>query len=236
MSLKRPLTDVLEGKESKQAMSRTMRGVPVPDGWSVVGDSLLFRDFGALGPEGAPGAPASEGRPRWAAFDFDGCLANTPLGGNDPTAWKMQFPQVPSVLRDFHRAGFRIAIITNESMDRLKKPEAIRNCILKKTGRLVAFVREVGVPCVVLCSCAKDEYRKPAGGAWHVLMGLQGAGPPDMAHSFFVGDAAGRKKDHSDSDKAFAAGVGLRFYTETDFFTDGKSEEAMGAMRPAQTK
>lgn len=31
-------------------------------------------------------------------------------------------------------------------------------------------------------------------------------------------DAAGRPRDHSDSDKAYAANVGVKFYTESEFF------------------
>eukprot|EP00997_Jenningsia_sp_PLL12_P007557 NODE_4212_length_686_cov_20.227630_g3580_i0.p2 GENE.NODE_4212_length_686_cov_20.227630_g3580_i0~~NODE_4212_length_686_cov_20.227630_g3580_i0.p2 ORF type:complete len:70 (+),score=13.19 NODE_4212_length_686_cov_20.227630_g3580_i0:327-536(+) len=40
----------------------------------------------------------------------------------------------------------------------------------------------------------------------------------DMSSSFYVGDAAGRPKDHSDSDKAFAAAVGVKFFTQDGFF------------------
>lgn len=41
---------------------------------------------------------------------------------------------------------------------------------------------------------------------------------PRLSASFFVGDAAGREDDFSDSDKKFAEAVGLEFFTETDFF------------------
>ncbi|GMG21283.1 unnamed protein product [Ambrosiozyma monospora] len=40
----------------------------------------------------------------------------------------------------------------------------------------------------------------------------------DMEKSFYVGDAAGRKSDFSDSDKKFAENVGLKFYTPEEFF------------------
>ena len=45
---------------------------------------------------------------------------------------------------------------------------------------------------------------------------------PDLSVSFFVGDAAGRDGDFSDSDKAFAEAVGLRFFNETQFFGQKK--------------
>ena len=37
-------------------------------------------------------------------------------------------------------------------------------------------------------------------------------------------DAAGRPRDHSDSDKEFAHRVGVRFYTEKFFAKEGKSD------------
>ena len=35
----------------------------------------------------------------------------------------------------------------------------------------------------------------------------------NQAETFFVGDAAGRKRDHSASDRKFAINVGIRFHT-----------------------
>ena len=43
---------------------------------------------------------------------------------------------------------------------------------------------------------------------------------PDLASSFYVGDAAGRPGDHSDTDREFARAVGVRFHTETEFFKE----------------
>ncbi len=42
----------------------------------------------------------------------------------------------------------------------------------------------------------------------------------DLKQSFFVGDAAGRPKDHSAVDQKFAAAAGIPFFTETEFFRD----------------
>ena len=149
------------------------------------------------------------------------CLANTPLGGNDPNAWRMQFAHVPRVLQKLAESGHTLVVVTNESMDRLKKPQAISACVHKKCGRLEGFARAAGVPLLVLCATAKDEYRKPETGCWRYLVreaypGL--ADSVDMAASFYVGDAAGREGDHSDSDRAFAKALGLRFYDERAFF------------------
>ena len=176
------------------------------------------------------------------------CLANTPLGGNDPKAWKMQFPHVPAVLASLHAAGHAIVIVTNESspctrpndpsplsaaslpptavfrcwaVDRFKKPEAIRSAILKKCGRLDGFAAACALPMLALCATSKDAYRKPGTAAWDFFTAkCNGGVPVDYGASFFVGDAAGRPGDHSDSDKAFAAAAGLIFHDEKSFFLE----------------
>jgi len=193
----------------------SLRGVACPPGWGVVGGSLLVLEF----QDPKPAAKV-------AAFDFDGCVARTSLQGSDPNAWSMMFSHVPAVLQRLHADGFKIVIVSNESMDRLVKPDAIANAIKKKTGRLHAFVRAVDVPTLVLCATAKDSYRKPATGAWDWMAAHANGGVAiDRAASLFVGDAAGRAatgdrpKDFSDSDRVFAANVGVPFHTETAFFT-----------------
>lgn len=66
----------------------------------------------------------------------------------------------------------------------------------------------------------KDIFRKPECGMWYELMadaesmGLQ----VDLERSFFVGDAAGRKNDFSDSDREFAKTLDLQFFTPEEFF------------------
>lgn len=44
----------------------------------------------------------------------------------------------------------------------------------------------------------------------------------DWEESFYVGDAAGREGDHSDCDKGFAEGVGIRFLTPEEYFLGQK--------------
>lgn len=207
-------TDKREGPPVKRLAqssrgSSTLRGVPVPSGWSVVGSLLVKTDS------------ACKAKAKIAAFDFDDCLAKTSVAGFDPNAWKMLFPHVPAVLKKLHGSGHKIVVITNESMERFKQPDAISKAVLKKTGRLDGFAAACAVPMQLLCATAKDEYRKPATGAWTFLVNEGNDNvKPDLSSSFFVGDAAGRPKDHSDSDKAFAKAVGISFYTETEFFKE----------------
>lgn len=66
---------------------------------------------------------------------------------------------------------------------------------------------------------AKDAYRKPNTEMWELFsQSFNGDVKVDRDKSFFVGDAAGRKKDHGSSDKEFAENCGLKFYTEDEFF------------------
>ena len=79
-----------------------------------------------------------------------------------------------------------------------------------------------------------NEYRKPNGGSWRFLeewAKLKGA-VVDRSKSFYCGDSAGRRGDPSDGDKKYAEGLGLRFATETAFFTEdggdfGATEEVV---------
>ena len=100
------------------------------------------------------------------------------------------------------------------------------------------------VSCVALSGSTKQPsgFRKPSTGMWTWLEqtvaaaaarntsssassgggdGSSGGGVVDKGGSFFVGDAAGRAGDHSRVDLEFAAGAGLRFYTESEFFGRG---------------
>ncbi len=101
-------------------------------------------------------------------FDFDGCLANTPLAGFDPNAWKPMFPNVYATLTKLHAKGAhvlcqnacifshlreftgeRIVIVTNESIERFKSQDAVSKAISKKIGRLTGFCTQANVPCLV---------------------------------------------------------------------------------------
>ena len=135
----------------------------------------------------------------------------------------MQYSHVPQVLQALHASGHAIVIVTNESMDRYKNNDAIAKSITKKVGRLEGFCNKVQVPMLVLCATAKDGFRKPATGAWKFAADALSASTGgkvavDPSSSFFVGDAAGRKGDHSDSDKVFAISSGVTFYDEKTFF------------------
>ena len=102
------------------------------------------------------------------------------------------------------------------------------------------------VCCVALSgsTATPGQFRKPATGMWTWLQRVASAAAAtggcddglqfDTDLSFFVGDAAGRQGDHSAVDSQFAAGVGIRFYTETEFFGRGTSGGQL--LLPAELK
>lgn len=80
----------------------------------------------------------------------------------------------------------------------------------------------------------RDRFRKPRTGMWDQLLrdwGCRENSPHDakvdLAGSLFVGDAAGRRSDHSSADRDFADNIGLRFMTPEQFFL-GKREVGEG--------
>jgi DNA 3'-phosphatase len=137
------------------------------------------------------------------------------------------FDSVPGELKRLHAEGYLLVIFTNEAGIG-KAKGAKEKQIAQKVGRLNGFIRAVGVPMWAFCATRKDEYRKPTARMWDLMRSLSvgdsaSAVQLDMEHSFYVGDAAGRKLDHSDADKCFAEKVGVTFYTETDYF-EGKND------------
>ena len=196
------------------APKRSRPSVPT---WKAVHESMLVRDD-----------PGCRPNHRIAAFDLDDTLQKTRSGKpgymvtdlGDFVPWNAR---VPSKLRALHDAGYKVVIFSNQggvkgAMEG-KRADVVR-------ARLDAFAKEVGIPVQALCATQKGEkdpknYRKPKSGMWaHFDSSLNGSVSPDLPACFYVGDAAGREGDHSDSDKGFAVAVGVKFFTPDEFFAD----------------
>ncbi|CAI5519350.1 unnamed protein product, partial [Closterium sp. Naga37s-1] len=192
-----PAVKKVLGTFSHQSLKGLYKDVPLPPGWFAFSSVILHQ------------SPNLKPSSRIAAFDFDGCLVNTNVRIMGPNAWSLMFDTVPSVLQHFHQAGYKIVIFTNESnIDRFTKQR--HKAIESKIGRLNGFMRTVpGVPMQIFISCGRsnsgDLFRKPEGGLWHLLCECGNEERQvEWESSFFVGDAAGRPQDHSDSDQVFA--------------------------------
>ncbi|XP_010502295.1 PREDICTED: polynucleotide 3'-phosphatase ZDP isoform X2 [Camelina sativa] len=160
-----------------------------------------------------------------AAFDFDGCLAKTSVKITGAHAWSLMYPSIPEKLQSLYNQGYKLVIFTNESnIDRWKNKR--QAAVDSKIGRLNSFIKRVEVPIQVFIACGfsssagkDDRYRKPKAGMWQLMKKHFNSGIAiDMDKSFYVGDAAGRKMDHSDADIKFAQANGLKFYTPEEYF------------------
>ncbi|KFK38839.1 hypothetical protein AALP_AA3G167000 [Arabis alpina] len=160
-----------------------------------------------------------------AAFDFDGCLANTSVKITGADKWSLMYPSIPEKLQSLYSQGYKLVIFTNESnIDRWKNKR--QAAVDSKIGRLNSFIKRTEVPIQVFIACGvgssggKDDlYRKPKAGMWQLMKKYFNSGIAiDMDKSFYVGDAAGRTGDHSDADIKFAQASGLKFYTPEEYF------------------
>lgn len=112
--------------------------------------------------------------------------------------------------------GYKLAIFTNQS--------AIKSALTGKgatkcKAKVDAILKAADVRAAVCIATMKDENRKPGLGMWnHFMQKCNGGIEIDKESSFFVGDAAGRQFDFSDSDKEFAREMGLPFKTPEEVF------------------
>ena len=155
--------------------------------------------------------PDFELKPKVAAFDLDGTL--------------IKYVYTDKVLLNFNTVvpllntlqDYSIVIFTNQLGVSLKKNVyKKRNMILTKIKKLQQLL---GIPIEVIIATERDSFRKPNVGMWGLLQKMHKHISIDKTNSFFVGDAAGRTCDISDSDKQFALNINLPFYIPEDFFS-----------------
>lgn len=156
-----------------------------------------------------------------AAFDLDDTIIK-PTGAKwarSATSWKWWDPSVPGKLRELHRDGILIIIVSNQAVISLKEKDttSLRNFKLC----LGSLLPQLDIPISVYAATGQDKYRKPRTGMWHEMLedhDLDAPGAVDLEGSIFVGDASGRAKsetrpkDHSSSDRSEGALVSLKHY------------------------
>lgn len=161
-----------------------------------------------------------------AGFDMDGTLICTKSGRvfpKDEKDWKFLYNSTVTKLQKFFEENdnFKFIIITNQagmssgktSLEGMKK-------------KIETIVSQIAVPALVFVVPGKNEYRKPLGGIWEVVTSEYNESvEPNKAESFFCGDAAGRKKDHSICDRLFALNLDIGFKTPEEFFMGQKPKE-----------
>ena len=145
-----------------------------------------------------------------AGFDLDSTIIKTKSGrkfGKNADDWMWLYKCVPDKLKSLQDEGFNIVIFTNQSG---LKTEEKRKEFERKLENI--FVKN-NIKVEVIAALNKDKYRKPLPN-----MFTECKAGFDKQKSFYVGDAAGRKQDFSDSDYKFALNLGIKFYTPEDYF------------------
>lgn len=172
-----------------------------------------------------------------AAFDLDGTIIK-PKSGNkfpkDKDDWQIIFSSVPAKLKNHIENGYKVVIFTNQKATE-KKPFNSDNF----KSKLQNIFSRIGIPVQAFISTSDNKYRKPVTGMWKALEEMviiyywstlkilyfnvtffnQNDGVPiEKSASFYCGDAAGRKDDHSFTDLLFAENLQLKFFTPENHF------------------
>lgn len=157
-------------------------------------------------------------RQKVALIDFDWTLVR-PKGESrtfpkDVDDWQWLRPSVPEVVRArFYDAKHCVVIVTNQTKE-------------WKQEQIKAVMEALEIPCMAFVLTDKKTEHKPNSAFFKEHVSERKF---DAAGSLFVGDALGRKNDHSDSDKAFALAVGIsadRIFAPEDVFPAAATEAA----------
>jgi bifunctional polynucleotide phosphatase/kinase len=176
-----------------------------------------------------------------AAFDFDDTLVKTKSGKTfslGPDDWQWWHASVPAKLKQLHADGYAVIVVSNQSGISLAsdpKSGGDMKALSNFKSKVSAVFRSLDLPLTLYAATEKDLFRKPRTGMWEQMCKdyiLGGTASSDIAGKLnheecvFVGDAAGRegdktakiRKDHSCSDRDFAANVGIPFQTPEEYF------------------
>jgi len=164
-------------------------------------------------------------RPKVAAFDLDGTLIEPKSGSafaKDHMDWRWWGLHVLKKLKQAHADGYSVMILSNQSQAHRKATVGTANIAewKKKIGLVATAFGDV--PFRILAANAKDQFRKPLTGMWDSVEDiLKNEGVDiDYGSSFYVGDAAGRPRDHSSVDRKLAENAGIRFYVPEEYFNN----------------
>lgn len=147
-----------------------------------------------------------------ALFDLDDTLIKYLPNSSNIV---MKKPKIKERFQELNRNNYFIAILSNQ-MDMLDTAEKKEKFTLK----IEKLMKNLDVPILFIAALQRDFYRKPAPGMLEIVK--QYVHSPDLPKSFYCGDAAGRKHDHSDCDLKLAINMDVRFMTPEMFFDNDK--------------
>ena len=181
--------------------------------WSIVKDSVLQGKY-----RFTEICDTLKQHKQLAAFDLDGTVVKTKSNARfpkDERDWTWWHDTVPKKLRALYSEGYAIVFFSNQGGISIKAG-AVRYGQWKT--KLNAIITELDIPVLAYGATGtkNQESRKPNTGVWRHFLAETGATAFDEA--FFVGDAAGRAKDFSATDRKFALNIGVPFHTPDEYF------------------
>ncbi|KAK4496537.1 hypothetical protein PRZ48_012517 [Zasmidium cellare] len=194
--------------------------------FQVLHDTLLVGRY-----EDASPAARSKPKPlKVAAFDFDDTLIKTKSGNvfaRGADDWQWWHATIPGKLKQLDADGYAVVLVSNQSGISLRSDKGSdKKSLSNFKEKVSAVLRALELPITVYAATEKDLFRKPRTGMWEQMVRDYGIEDIDREGSVFVGDAAGRegdkaakiRKDHSCSDRDFAANVGMPFQTPEEYW------------------
>jgi bifunctional polynucleotide phosphatase/kinase len=169
-------------------------------------------------------------RKNMIAFDFDWTLVQPKNNKTFPTSvndWQWLYSNIPKKIQEYYNDKSNenmIVIFTNQTKE--WKIEQIKQCL-----------ETLNIPIFVIIPMSKENhkpnkmlldelYKNILENNLYNENNLNDINNPDSnleidkEKSFFVGDALGRKTDHSDCDKLFAENLEIKCYSPEDIFVD----------------
>ena len=155
------------------------------------------------------------------ALDLDHTVIKPEIGKSFPVSiddWIFAFNM--NKVREYSKKGYKIVIISNQKGSYQGKGKLTFDDFKE---RWFTILKGLNVPAYILAAPQDDFYRKPFIGMWkYMKTHLNGDIKIDKSKCLFVGDAAGRRGDHSDVDIKFAINVGIDFKTPEEFFENSQ--------------
>ena len=153
-------------------------------------------------------------------LDLDATLIKNESGKPFPiNADDWFFPHSIDKLVEYSNKGYKIVIFTNQKGVFQGKGNLNYDDFKNRCNQITSILESKELSVYVLGSTQDDFYRKPSTGMWNYMeKHLNNGVKIHTNDSIFVGDAAGRKGDFSDSDIKFAINIGCNFMTPEEFF------------------
>lgn len=170
--------------------------------WVVNGSVLVYT------PKSVPAVGSLR---RALILDLDGTIITTKSGkkfARDANDWKWTFDTVVDCITKFNSPDTAVFIVSNQKGLRGKRSAG--EAAFKT--KLASVFTEIP-PCLVFVPTESDVFRKPSPLIFERWIAQYCTA---TCHVMYVGDAAGRPGDFSDSDRAFAHNIALRLRNDSN--------------------